>query len=285
MNWELFRPSKATIICFLLLTASFLLMTFRITSFIQNIKYFLSYWISPSHEIVNRMMVNTQGASQRIGELVFAHHENEILKEKMIHFDLLQSQHAEVMNENYRLRELLSLKTSNYMETVPAIISSRDTQNWMQSISVNKGIVHGISADSAIIGVDGSAVSSDQVHSGVVGRIIECYQNSSKVLLISDPFSSMAISVLRTGEHGLLQGQGVFSVTVEYLNQASDIQEGDLIVTSGLGGVFPSGLPVGKIKKILPSKSGFKRAEVELAVSLSKIREVLILRQMISSPS
>ena len=112
---------------------------------------------------------------------------------------------------------------------------------------------------------------------GLAGRVLECGSHSSKVLLISDPLSSVSVSISRTGEQGLVQGQGSF-LTVEYLDLASDAKPGDEVVTNGLGGIFPQGIPVGVLTQVEVSASGFRRGILKPSVSLNRIREVLVLK-------
>lgn len=279
MNWELFRPSKATAVCLSLLLFSFLLMTFQLTSFVHSLRLFLRYWISPSYEISSELVKTSSGLGVRIAELVSAHEENRILKDKIKVSSVVEAELKESLNENQRLRKLLNLKSSDQYRGFFARVIGRDALNWNQSVIIDCGSSDGLTPDSAVLGVHGDPVDDSKVLAGVIGRVLECSANSSKILLISDPSSSIAVAISRNGEQGLLQGEGSYLMMIEYLNQTVELQIGDDVITSGLGGIFPSGLLIGKISKILKSSSGFKKVEVMPFFSLSQLREVFVLKR------
>ncbi len=279
MNWELFRPSRTTAVCLFLLTLSFLLMAFRLTHTVQALRSLLFYWISPSYESVSSALNASAGMSHRIGELVRTHKENEILEGKMKQVSLMESIFLETKSQNRRLKNMLDFRGNVPYETIPALIVGRDAQNWTAAVWIDRGTKDGVEPDSPVIALQGDPMNAADVTSGVIGRVLECGANSSKVLLISDPLSSIAVGLPRNQEQGLVQGQGSFEVVLEYLNQTAQFEPGDIVMTSGLGGVFPAGLPVGKLKSIIQTRSGFARAEVVPAVSLSRLREVIVLRK------
>jgi rod shape-determining protein MreC len=234
--------------------------------------------------MVSRTASSAGGLGSRLVELVTAHRENQILKEKIKHLPLLEAQLQQEQLENQRLKQLLDLKSLLPFGSIAALVSGRDTQNWTSAVWIDHGSADGIVPDCPVLAVKGSPIADAQVSGGVIGRVIECGPGSSKVLLISDPLSSIAAADTRSGEEGLLQGHGSSLITLEYIDQSADIQPGDPIVTSGLGGVFPPGLSIGKVTKVSVSQIGFKRAEVRPTVSLSSIREVLVLKRFLEEP-
>lgn len=279
MSWEAFRPSRATATCLVLLSFSFLLMTFRLTKSVQIFRSFLFYWISPSQETATATIQLGKDLGSRLIELVRAHHENTIFKEKMKSLSFLEGQYQETLMENQRLKEMLNLKPSMPFEVIPAMVSGRDTQNWMSVIWINRGYRDGILPDSPVLAVEERDREDPSILGGVAGRVLECGPNTSRVLLISDPLSSIAVSLSRTGEQGLVTGKGSSSITIEYLESGADIKLGDEVVTSGLGGIFPAGLSIGKLINLVTSPLGFKRGEVKTIVPLSRLKEVLVLKK------
>ncbi len=279
MNWELFRPSRTTAVCIFLLSLSFLLMAFRLTYTVQALRSLLFYWISPSYESVSGTLNASVHMGNRIGELIRTHEDNMVLLDKMKQVSLMESIFAETKGQNRRLKNMVDFRTNIPYETIPALIVGRDAQNWMAAVWIDRGTADGVEPDSPVIALQGNPINDSEVTSGVIGRVLECGANSSKVLLISDPLSSIAVSLSRNEEQGLVQGQGSFEVALEYLNQTVQFEPGDAVMTSGLGGIFPAGLPVGKLKSVIQTRSGFSRAEVTPAVSLSRLREVIVLRK------
>lgn len=284
MNWDTFRPSRPTALCLILLTISFLLMMFRLTPAVQSFRSFVFYWASPTYEGVSRTVNAAGGMGSRLAGLITAHSENQILKEKIKRLPLLEAQLQQTLIENRRLKNLLDLKSSLPFGAIPALVSGRDSQNWTSAVWIDHGTAQDIVPDCPVLAVKGSPIGDAQVSGGIIGRVIECGSESSKVLLISDPQSSVSAVDTRIGEEGLLQGHGSALVTLEYIDQSADIQPGDQIVTSGLGGVFPAGLSVGRVTKVMTSQSGFKRADVRPTVSLGSIREVLVLKRAPPEP-
>jgi rod shape-determining protein MreC len=116
---------------------------------------------------------------------------------------------------------------------------------------------------------------------GVVGRVQRVFGGYSDVLLACDPKSSIDIVVPRTGGRGVLKGipgDNRYRTRIEYLLRKDEVKEGDLIVTSGLGGMFPRDYPVGKIVSVTRRDFGlYQEAEVEPAVDFARLSEVLVL--------
>lgn len=273
MGWGAFHPSRATTVAVVLLVFSFILMTLRLTQPVRSFRLFVYYLIAPSPEAASHLIHSTGKLAARLAHIVRIDREKAALEKKMRQLLILESEAPSLLLENQRLRELLNLKAKLNHEVIPAEVSARDVQNWFDSLWINQGISQGVQPDSPVLAISENPVPM----AGLVGRILECGPNSSKVLLLSDSLSAVAALLPRTGEHGLVTGQGLFSIIIDYLDPASDIQPGDEVVTSGLGTIFPAGLLIGQVEKITAMPSGFKRAKIKTAASLSKIREVLIL--------
>jgi rod shape-determining protein MreC len=115
------------------------------------------------------------------------------------------------------------------------------------------------------------------VAEGVVGRVIKTARRESRVLLITDASSAVAGLVQRTRARGVCRGQGDL-LAFDFAMHWEEIEEGDLIVTSGMGGVFPKGLSVGTVKRVKLSEFGlFQSVEIAPAVDFYRLEEVLVL--------
>ena len=113
---------------------------------------------------------------------------------------------------------------------------------------------------------------------GVVGRVIEVSRNTAKVLLITDANSAVDVIVQRSRAQGILEGKIEETCILKYVQKSEEVQVGDRVITSGLGGIFPKGLVVGTVTKVDRKRPGiFQYIEVTPAVDLSKLEEVLIL--------
>ncbi|OGR82073.1 MAG: rod shape-determining protein MreC [Elusimicrobia bacterium RIFCSPLOWO2_01_FULL_64_13] len=265
------RFSHATGTCVFLLSVSFLLMSFRLTGAVQSLRGFLLYWVAPGQEAAAVSAAYAGSLASNLAGLVRAREENRVLKEKFQVFSALHARAEELDRENGRLKSMLEMRTVPPFDSVPCRVTARDPLNWNQAVWIDRGTRDGLKAEMPVI-----SVPPGRLEGGAVGRIWESRPGSSKVLLLSDPLSSLAASLPRTGEQGLVRGQGSV-VTVEYLDPLADVRPGDEVVTSGLGGVFPPGLPIGTLSKVMLSPSGFKRAELRPAVPPGSLREVLVL--------
>ncbi len=277
MDWGIFRPTKPTALLFSLLGVSFLLMTFRLTGAVKNFRTFLLYWASPIQELSTGSVELASEIGGNLIRMVNARQENIQLKKRILDASILETQFKETLEENKRLREMLRLKGTLPFSSMSARVIARDPQNWTQAVWINRGAKDLVAPDSPVLAIDPDGEGGAQAVRGLVGRVLECGHHSSKVLLISDPLSSIAVSIVRTGEQGLAQGQGAY-LSLEYLELSSQARPGDEVVSSGLGGIFPGGIPVGILTKVEATPSGFRRGILKPAVSLNRVREILILK-------
>lgn len=184
----------------------------------------------------------------------------DLLREKTIYTE-------ELVLENARLRKLLQLKEQSSAGTVSAEIIGRDAIGWFKTVLINKGKNAGIKKNQAVI-----------THQGVVGRCIEVADNASTVLLITDINSSVDALVQRTRSRGIVEGKGSPLCELSFISSADDVAEGDLVVTTGLCGVFPKGLSIGTVSRVEKSNLGlFHYVEVQPSINLNKLEEVTIL--------
>ncbi len=164
-------------------------------------------------------------------------------------------QHAEILRqENQRLKSLLKLSEVTGRKTMAARVLSAEVNPVRHVMILDKG-----SNDHVLIG---QPVLSQH---GLVGQIIEVTQNASTVLLISDGLSAVPVKNNRTGEMGILAGNdNDHELTLLHLPKTSSVMVNDLLVTSGLGGLYPEGYPVGRVSQIL-NKPGEHFIEVRVS--------------------
>ncbi len=115
---------------------------------------------------------------------------------------------------------------------------------------------------------------------GVVGRVFEMGNRTSKVILLSDPAFSVAALVQRTRESGLLTGSLEGICRLEYLTDKADVKVGDSVITSKLSSIFPEGVLIGQIIDVRASQNTHTvQCLVEPAVDLSQIEEVIVIKR------
>jgi rod shape-determining protein MreC len=183
---------------------------------------------------------------------------------QQLHFELQQVKEVSLQNE--RLRKLLAFVDELDRPALPAQVIGEDAGNWARTIIIDKGTRAGLR--------NGLPVVAAQ---GVVGRIIKIAPDSSRVLLITDASSAIAALIQRTRTRGVARGQGD-DLSIEYALRDADIQVGDLLVTSGMGGVFPKGLPLALVDSVETGQFGlFQQVNATPTVDFSLLEEVMVI--------
>jgi rod shape-determining protein MreC len=167
-----------------------------------------------------------------------------------------------------RLEGLLDLKRQVALPVIGARIIAYDPTLWSRSAILNQGKAQGVK--------EGLPVLAPQ---GIVGRIVGVYPEYSKVMLIVDRKSSADAMVQRTRIRGMLKGKGGNRCSLEFVPKSADVQVGDLVLASGLVGLYPKGLVFGKVTAANKKNPGvFQEIEVTPAVDLSTLEEVLVVK-------
>jgi rod shape-determining protein MreC len=169
--------------------------------------------------------------------------------------------------ENAQLRALLAFKQQHTYRSVSARVIGRDPSHWFSTILVDRGAADGVQRNDPV-------VTSD----GLVGHVIETAGSWARVLLILDPRNAVGVAVERSREAGVAEGQEKTVLRVKYLSRDADIQPGDRVITSGLGQIYPRGLPVGTVISVRrPGVNLFQEALVKPAAGLNHLEDVLVI--------
>jgi rod shape-determining protein MreC len=193
--------------------------------------------------------------------------ENSFLKDQIEKLEIENLLLREQSVENKRLRELLSFKKRFAYKILPAETIGRDPSSWFKTILIDKGKKDGVMRGSGVI-----------TPKGVVGKVINVSNNTSRVLLITDVNSSFDAVVKRSRERGVVEGYSENSCKLSYVLKTEDIKAGDVIVSSGLHNIYPKGVLIGAVSNIIKNKSGFFQfVEIRPSVNFSKLNEVLIV--------
>ena len=199
--------------------------------------------------------------------LVGVREENESLRSVLDRQTRQLSSLTEERLANERLRRLLGFHDQPPGRYLSARVLAWDPGPWYHSLVISAGSDAGV--------VDDSPVLTDR---GLVGRVVEVAPGYSKVLLLTDSSSAIDAFVQRNRINALLAGHGRESLTLDYIRKSDDLRPGDLVVTSGLDGIYPPGLPLGSVTMVDKQSLGmFLAAEVSPQVELDRLEEVLIL--------
>ncbi len=175
------------------------------------------------------------------------------------------------IEENARLSALLGIKEQTLERTVSAKVVSYDWDNYSETVTINRGEKDGISVGDAVV----SSL-------GVVGRVSSVGPNWAEITTIISPNHSMGVRVSRTGDLALCEGDSKLlkskKMLLNYISGIKGITSGDILETSGEGGVYPPGYTVGRISEIkIGNTKTDSYAEIEPAVDFSRLSEVLVI--------
>jgi len=200
--------------------------------------------------------------------LVDVRSENEWLKREIDSLRRENSQNRELLATHDRLRRLLQFKEVVQRPVIAAQVIGLDPTGWFQSIMIDKGKNAGIRLDMPVVNA-----------LGVVGRVVSVSSNYAKVLLIIDQNSAVDCLTQRSRDRGMVKGTSGEVCKMDYMAKTSDAVGGDLVITSGLGGIFPKGLPVGRVSSVKEGDDKlFKDIDVVPSVDFSKLEEVLVIQ-------
>ena len=149
------------------------------------------------------------------------------------------AQLAEAKETAGRLEGLRGLQSTYNLQSTAARIIGGSSDAWSQTVTIDKGSLDGFEIGMPVCNAY-----------GVIGQITEVALSSSTVLLINDETSGVSAMVQSSRAQGMLRGQADGSLRLEYVSTDYDVQVGDIVITSGLGGVFPKGLPLGTVSSV-----------------------------------
>src|SRR5262245_49417994 len=207
-------------------------------------------------------------ASLWVGYLDWKHLRAEVarLRAETVALRLRQLRQEALEAENARLRVLTSFRERLPERTLGAEVVARDWNGFTRGLTIDRGRADGAERLSAVI-----------VTSGVVGRVATLRRRSAIVQVLTDPASSIGGVVVRTRAQGLVEGVAGGRLRIKLAVNEETLQPGDLVVTSGIGELFPKGLPLGRVLRVYAPTGLFRTAELEPAVDLTSVEEVLLL--------
>jgi len=215
---------------------------------------------------VSRITAHASGVWRDYIALWGVEEENRLLREEVRQYKLLNSEYQEAVATNIRLRKLLDFKETLPMPTATARIIGKDPGFWFHTVIIDRGGGDGV--------LEGMPVVTAE---GVVGQVINIAPRSAKILLANDPNSAIEAMVQRSRVRCIVKGDGR-GLDMFYVLKSSDVVEGDLVVTSEMGGIFPKGLIIGTVTSVASSERGmFLQIAVAPAVDFSQLENVVVI--------
>ncbi|RLL47961.1 rod shape-determining protein MreC [Oceanobacillus piezotolerans] len=211
-----------------------------------------------------------------MNEFLNIYEENQILKEQLAGYKGLIYEVQELRDENQTLRDNLELTNSmRDYEPIQANVISRSPELWLEEVTIDTGTQDGVQKNMVVV-----------TGEGMIGKIKTANQFTSKVQLLTgfDQFNRISAMISKEEGHdifGMIEGFDKESNSLMFRiieESEEDIGEGELVVSSGMGGVFPAGLIIGTVKEVVPDQYGLTRtALVEPAADVYDINQVMVL--------
>jgi len=201
--------------------------------------------------------------------------ENEALKQRVAELEETARVGQDAIEENERLRDYMNIaiKHSDFVSEL-AHVTARGATNWASTLTLNKGSKHGVAVGNCVV---------DQ-YGNLVGIVDNLSYNWCSIITVIDPELEMGAQVARTNSAAIAEGDfslmGEGKLKLTYLPENTHLISGDEVLTSGMGGVYPSGLKLGTIDDVLTDPSGIGRyAIITPSVNLDELRQVFIIKQ------
>lgn len=192
--------------------------------------------------------------------------ENEALRREVAELQIGLQQERAVAAQSETLQKLLDLRSATKLSTTGAAVIAAGADAYFRTMTIDKGSGDGVANDMAVI-----------APAGVVGRVIMPSQRAAKVQLLIDRNAAAAALVERSRAQGVVVGTGKDRLAMDYVAGAADLVVGDLVVTSGMDGIYPKGLVIGQIESIQRSAGEYSGVVIRPAVDFSGLEAVLVV--------
>ena len=263
------RNYKTVIFVIALLALALILISYSLkhetgTGFVKKIVLEVA---SPVHNILILSAKSVSDAWLRYVFLIGLQQDNKDLKKKIDELKAELILYQEGYLESQRLKKLLALKDSYKYQFIAAQVIAKEPAALSRIIMINKGSANGLKAGMPVIAPP-----------GLVGRLTDVSWHVSKVLLFIDESSNIDAILQGPRTQGIIRGAGSRGCELRYILKNQDVKEGEVVVSSGIGGVFPKGLLRGVVSGVVKHDTGlFLKINVTPFVDFSKLEEVLIL--------
>ncbi|MDH3213035.1 MAG: rod shape-determining protein MreC [Myxococcales bacterium] len=200
-------------------------------------------------------------------DLVGVQEENERLRARLARLaeDNLQLQEALVASG--RLQQIAEMRDDFEIPMLPSELVGGDVSPWFRSVSFDRGLGDGVRSGMPVISED-----------GLVGLVTAVSQRASRTMLLLDRQSAVDGTVQRSRARGIVRGRGSDELEFEFVVRGGDVRVGDIVITSGLGGVYPKGLRIGQVTAVSdPGARLLQTATVAPAVDFGRLEQVFVM--------
>ncbi|MBP2077444.1 rod shape-determining protein MreC [Oceanobacillus polygoni] len=245
---------------------------------------FINDAVGWTQEVIHTPVKFITDIVSNINDFKNTYEENQLLKEQLSQYQTLTYEVQEIKKENEELMALLEIEDSaRDYDPIQATVISRSPERWVEQVTINKGRQDGVTNNMVVITAE-----------GMVGKIQSASEFTSTVQLLTgfDQFNRISATISRGDDEksifGMIEGfeDETNSLLFRIIEESDkNLEEGELVVSSELGGEFPAGLPIGTVKEVVSDQYGLTRiAMVEPAADLYELSHVIVVDRALGSP-
>ena len=193
--------------------------------------------------------------------------DNDRLRSRLAELEESNLQYREALVASGHLQQIVSMRDDFEIPMLPSEVVGLDVMPWFRSVLVDRGRAHGVRAGNPVITTE-----------GVVGLVTATSRHAAKTMLLLDRQSAIDGIVQRSRARGIVRGRGTDQLAFEFVVRGGDVKVGDIVITSGLGGVYPKGLRVGEVEELLDPAGGLlQTATLRPAVDFGRLEQVFVM--------
>jgi rod shape-determining protein MreC len=271
-NAPLFATASSTLrLIGYLALAIVLMVTDHRGGYLERIRWAMSIAIEPMYRIAALPSQLARKAGLAVADREQLTEQNAELGRRLLLAEAQLKRLTSVREQNQRLQELLDVQRSIGIGVQLAKIIDVDTDPFRHRLLLNVGANQGVRIGQAVIDAR-----------GIMGQVVEILPNTSTVMLITDPAHALPVTIERTGLRTIARGSGALdALELPNIPVSADVKVGDKLISSGLGGHFPAGFPVGEVRSISNDVTGmFAAAAATPSALLDRSGEVLLLHEL-----
>lgn len=192
---------------------------------------------------------------------------NRALQSELSRLHLEREQSQAILAENRRLRALLDLRASRLSEGLACAVAARDPNLWYSQLVLDRGARGGVAKDMVVVAPE-----------GLVGRVFQVSPEACRVRLLLDARTAVPAILADSGALGVVYGDDGLTCTMKFIDHDVPIREGELVMTSGLGEIYPGGLALGRVTRRLGrTEALFQSVQVQPTVDFGSLRHALVI--------
>ena len=193
--------------------------------------------------------------------------ENQRLRSRLAELEEANLLYREALGASGHLQQIAAMRDDFEIPMLPSEVVGLDVMPWFRSVLVDRGGAHGVRAGNPVITAE-----------GVVGLVTATSRHAAKTMLLLDRQSAIDGIVQRSRARGIVRGGGTDQLAFEFVVRGGDVEVGDIVITSGLGGVYPKGLRIGEVEELLDPGGGLlQTATLRSAVDFGRLEQVFVM--------